>query len=202
MSVNANSINYWRNPKSKNLRLGIAMIENDEYEIFNCEFNQNLIEDWDSAFSPRLYYLFSNQYGENESIKTDIQLEFLFISWFIDNWYEINGHKLANTKQGIIKNSSVIGFDFNSMNYDYALGSEGENEYKYSFKLNKQQTTKILSVFKFERGYKNSIKRCLSNNQEIVDLELSRNKLSYKNLPELYLTDIEEANSTRKKIII
>jgi len=202
MSVNANSINYWRNPKSKNLRLKIAMIENDEYEILNRKFNQNLIEDWDSAFSPRLYYLFSNQYGENEPIKIDIQLEFLFISWFIDNWYEINGHKLTNTKQEIIENSSVIGFDFNSMNYDYALGSEGENEYKYSFKLNKQQTTKILSVFKFERGYKNSIKRCLSNNQEIVDLELSRNKLSYKNLPELYLTDIEEANSTRKKIII
>jgi hypothetical protein len=198
MEIKANSIYFWRNPDSKNLRLEIAILENDEYETYDCKLNQRLIQDWDSVFSPKQIYRFYEKNGEKESIELELQIEFLFMNWFIDNWYQIDGHKLKNCNQVIIENSTAIGFDLNSMNYQYAIYGEEETQYKYSFKLSKQEIDKRLKVFGFEKRYINSIKRTLTNNQNIIDLEISESNLTYKNLPKEYISEIQEANSTNQ----
>ena len=194
--VKANTINFWRNPESRNLRMEITHLENDEEEIYDCSHNCDLLTDCDKIFNPRDLYDFSNKFGDNGKLM--IRLEKEFLNWFISNWYKINGQRLKNTYQTIIENSSALGFDLNSMNYDQVIWNY-QNQYKYSHELTEPEILQRLNVYQVVTNHTNSITRTLTKDKKTVTIEIKHGKLLHTNLPTDLVTLINKINSPSNK---
>ena len=195
-AVKANTINFWRNPESRNLRMEIAHLENNEEEIYDCSHNCDLLTDCDKIFSPSDMYDFSNKFGDTSKLM--IRLEKEFLNWFIGNWYKINGQRLKNTNQTIIENSSALGFDLNSMNYDQVIGNY-QNQYKYSYELTETEILQRLNVYQVLSNHTNSITRNLTKDKKTVTLEIKKGKLSHTNLPTDLVSLISRTTSSSNK---
>jgi len=196
-TIDANFVTFWRNPESKNLSLVISKIENDEEEVYESKFNCELISDWDSVFSARDLYQFYELHGESTQLEIRIEKEFLL--WFIENWYRINGHKIKDTNQKIIENSSARGFDLNAMNYDEVVEGESRLNYKYNHKLSKHELEQRLKVYEVIENYTTDYHRILATPQNFVELKYSNSKLTHQNLPSELVELVELANKAPNK---
>ena len=196
-SVKANNINFWRQPDQKNLRLEISLLANNEEEVYQTELNSGLITNWNTVFSENDLMRFYDKHGD--SIQLEIRIEKEFISWFIQNWYRIGGHKIENTKQVIIENSSALGFDLNSMNYDEAVDGEHKLNYHYSHILTEHEISQRLNIYEVIGNFRKEHIRILKNSENLVEIKYDNGKLSHTNLPNEFEDLIASANKERNR---
>lgn len=206
----ATQISFWRSIDDKSCSAFVEkLLDDDEYDdqIESKYQRFPIFENWQDCISWKEIFELTEE-DENLSNKLEVELEVLYLQWFIKNWYIANGHLSSNVQYYIIENNSVRNFDLKRFNFtDMYKGHKGidRNNPFYEFKLSESEIRNRVLMDMVDHIYHKPIVRKLSNKESTIEFwysqcELIIRELKKGELPKIILAKKMKSTENKYKI--